>query len=171
MWKWFLSLFVKPKLLMAPLQLALRDVDKTEELEVWENPLEPTLFEALAKARQEAFEPVLPEHLKPVVKAAVNIVLPNLFKKSLVAKEDLILMSESDVRDHHPAERFGKDEWHITKIFIIKELIDQGIHAELATSSDFVKVSAKQILGAIKDYKPPVEEPEIPSMNSVGIYR
>jgi len=127
------------------------------------------LYRALLLAKQEAFEPVLP--FKEIVDSAINKVFPTLFKKSLLIKEDLILMSSVDVCSQLKV-KLTDDEWHICKFYIIKSLNEHGIKATTASSGSFVRAECKQVLESIKDYNLfEGEDPELKPKNSVGIYR
>ena len=124
MWQWLLSLFgAKSKQLPASLKTNDELPEDKEELEVWESPLQPSLFSALAKAKQEALDPILPDELKEAVYVTVHKAFPESFKKNLMKKESLILISKHDVLpcfDKRPD--ISDEQWHQVKAFAIKEL-------------------------------------------------
>lgn len=169
MWKWILKLFgIKPIQLEAPpcpLMLSLKDNEEVI------SEMEPNLYQALAQARQEALDPILPESLKEAVNITVNKVFPETFKKHLITKTDLILIGKHDVIKYH--KDMSDDEWNIVKCFSIKILNDNHIKAESSTTGTFISCDCQQILKTIKDVPPPatIKDMELPVMNSVGIYR
>lgn len=128
--------------------------------------MEPNLYQCLAKARQEALAPVLPDELKEAVNRTVNVVLPEMFKKNLMTKTDLILIGKGDV-----SRDLDDEEWNTVKCFAVKNLHDNKIEADVSTSGSFISLHCEQILKVIKDITVDREESELPVMHSVGIYR
>lgn len=112
----------------------------------------PNLHAMLAKARQEALDPVLPESMKEAVEIGVNTVLPATFKKALISREDLILFGSSDIASVLK-ERISEEDWNIIKCFIIKRLNDEGIKATNSSTGSFVLCHCKDVLDSIRDYK------------------
>lgn len=176
MWKRFWQfLFVQIGILPQPsylppcsLELAMKNATQNPESSKVITTVEPSLYEALVLARQEALDPVLPEHLKSAVESTVKKVLPKLFKDSLLKKEDLILISSTDVGSILDPT-YSSEEWHLIKLFVVKELINNGINAHISNTAEFIQCHVQQILSTIKDYKIP--EKEVPTMNSIGVYR
>ena len=150
MWQWYKILFSK----------------KIEEIEV-QNP--SSLFDVLAKAKEDALNPELPAGYEKYVDNVVNVIFPEEFKKALMGKKSLVFISR---RDFDPNGKFTEEDWIKIKFSSIKELNRNAIPAKTSSSDDMIMVELREVLAAIKDYKPtaPQKEKEFP-LHQQGIYR
>lgn len=140
--------------------------DDSPELEVFEEPnsnVNQDFLNALHTVKRELENPIITPVMQKAIDKAFKESIPNLYRKALLEKNGVFLVSATDLKIDYKDDEKGT--WFKVRPIIMNRLKDSGIQSELNAS--YISLRVEDLEKAMKSH----DAAPIPEMNSIGIYR